>query len=163
MPSSPPKGKTLFIIRGSGMTNGVFLLKPRIPNYNCGTLEKADQFRDTFKPELDVAEQLGREIFRPQLALAHKFPLFRGRVRHTVAPHDPPQFHRLARRHFTIFPFPKRQILPTNDTPEPAGLVHQFRHFLLLGNVSFGCVGERAFCCPYFLNPRACPEVRKGF
>jgi hypothetical protein len=37
-----------------------------------------------FKPELDVAKQLGRKIFRPQLAFAQKFPLFRGRVRQTM-------------------------------------------------------------------------------
>jgi hypothetical protein len=32
------------------------------------TLTKTDQFRQTFKPKLDVAKQLGREIFRPELA-----------------------------------------------------------------------------------------------
>jgi hypothetical protein len=37
-------------------------------------------------PQLDVAKQIGREILRPQLALAQKFPLFRWRVRSTVAP-----------------------------------------------------------------------------
>jgi hypothetical protein len=35
-------------------------------NCNCGILTKADQFRQAFNPELDVAKQLGREIFRPQ-------------------------------------------------------------------------------------------------
>jgi hypothetical protein len=44
------------------------------------------QFRQAFKPELDVAKQLGREIFRPQLALAQIFPLLRGSVRKTVTP-----------------------------------------------------------------------------
>jgi hypothetical protein len=51
---------------------------PGIQNINCGILAKADPFRQTFHPELDVAKQLGREIFRPQLALAQKFPLLRG-------------------------------------------------------------------------------------
>jgi len=66
------------------MTNGVFLLKPGILNYGCGTLTSADQFRQTFKPKLDVAKQFGREISRPQLAFAQKLPLFRGPVRQTV-------------------------------------------------------------------------------
>ena len=49
-----------------------------------------DQFRQTFKPELHVAKQLGREIFRPQLALPQVFPLLRRGVRQSVSPHDPP-------------------------------------------------------------------------
>jgi len=64
---------------------------------------RLDQFLQTFppslrelrwagKPELDVAKQLGREILRPQLAFAQIFPLFRGRVRQTVSPHNGPQF-----------------------------------------------------------------------
>jgi len=36
-----------------------------IRNYNCGTLTKPDQFLHTFQPELNVAKQLGRKIFRP--------------------------------------------------------------------------------------------------
>ena len=44
----------------------------------------ADQFRQTFNPELDIAKQLGREISRPQLALAQIFPLLRTRVRQTM-------------------------------------------------------------------------------
>jgi hypothetical protein len=31
-----------------------------------------DQVRQTFNPKLDVAKQLGREIFRPQLACQGK-------------------------------------------------------------------------------------------
>ena len=58
--------------------------KPGIRNYNCGTLTKADQFWQTFKPKLDIAKQLGREISRPQLALAQIFPLLRRRVRQTM-------------------------------------------------------------------------------
>jgi hypothetical protein len=46
----------------------------------------ADQFRQSFKPEFNIAKQLGCEIFRPQLALAQKLPLLRGRVRQTVSP-----------------------------------------------------------------------------
>jgi hypothetical protein len=58
-------------------------VKPEIANYNCGTLKKADQFRQPFppslcelrragNPKLDVAKQLRREIFRPQLAFQGK-------------------------------------------------------------------------------------------
>jgi hypothetical protein len=53
----------------------VFILgggKPGILDCNCGILAKADQVRQPFKPELDVAKQLGREIFRPQLARQDK-------------------------------------------------------------------------------------------
>jgi hypothetical protein len=50
------------------MTNGIFLLKPGIATYNDGTLKKSDQYWQAFKPELDVAKQFGREIFRPELA-----------------------------------------------------------------------------------------------
>ena len=71
-------------------------VKPGIRNYDGGTLATADQLRQTFKPKLDVAKQLRREIFRPQLALAEIFPLLRRRFPQTASPHDPPQFHRLA-------------------------------------------------------------------
>jgi len=61
------------VTKGSGMTNGVFLLKPGIRNCNYGgTLKMADLFGQTFTPELHVAKQLGREIFRPQLACQGK-------------------------------------------------------------------------------------------
>jgi hypothetical protein len=65
-----------------------------------------------FNPKLHGAKQLGREIFRPQLALAQIFPLLRWRVRHSVTPHDPAQFHRLACTPFPIFPFPQKQVCP---------------------------------------------------
>ena len=44
--------------KGSEMTNGIFLWRPRIGNCNCGTSTKPDQFRKTFNPELDVANSL---------------------------------------------------------------------------------------------------------
>jgi len=83
------------IWRGGGV-------KPGIRNCCCGDLKKADQFRQTFppslcelppssklrrtgrragKPEPDVAKQFGREILRPQLAFAQKFPLRRHCIR----------------------------------------------------------------------------------
>jgi hypothetical protein len=77
----------------------------------------ADVQSQTRHPKLDIAKQLGREIFRPQLALAQKLPFLLRHVRQTVTPHHKPQFHRLVCSHFPIFPIPKRQVLPANDTP----------------------------------------------
>ena len=73
-------------------------VKPEIRDSNSGFLTRANQFRQAFKPELDIAKQLGREIFRPQLALAQKFPLLRRRVRHTVSPYHEAILNRSARR-----------------------------------------------------------------
>jgi hypothetical protein len=83
-PQSPHSTGRHIEVKGEGV-------KPGILNCNCGTLVKADQFGQAFHPELDGAKQLGREIFRPQLALAQIFPLLRRRVRRTVSPYDPPQ------------------------------------------------------------------------
>ena len=92
-------------MRGSGLTIGIFPLESRIANCNCGTLTKPDPFRQTFppslcelppslklrrtgwragNPKLHVAKGLGREIFRPRLALGQIFPIFWGRVRRTA-------------------------------------------------------------------------------
>jgi hypothetical protein len=73
-----------------------------------------DQFRQTFKPELDIAKQLCREILRPELALAEKFPLLRGRVRPAVTADESPYLHGLFRGHFPLFPVPVWQVLAPN-------------------------------------------------
>ncbi len=65
-------------------------VKPGNRNCNSSSLTKSDQVRQAFNPELDIAGQLGRESFRPRLALAQIFPLRRGLVRQPVSPHDPP-------------------------------------------------------------------------
>jgi len=57
---------------------------------------RLDQFRQTFKPELDVAKQLGREIFRPQLAFAQVFPLPGGVFAR--------RYRRMTRRSFIAWP-----------------------------------------------------------
>ena len=44
------------------------LVRPGIRNCLCSTFTKRDQVRQMFNPELDVAKQLVREIFRPQWA-----------------------------------------------------------------------------------------------
>jgi hypothetical protein len=56
-----------------------------------------DQFRQTLNPKLDVANQLGREISRPQLAFPQIFPLRRGRVRRTATLKEESNFDRINR------------------------------------------------------------------
>src|ERR1017187_6041776 len=126
-----------------------------------GRLLRPNQFRQTLKPKLDVAKQLGREVFRPQLAFAQEFPFLRGRVRHTVSPHDSPQFHRLACAQFPIFPLPKGQVFPANHAPIPARLLLHHRHFLLLRHVTLARVGKCALDRPETLHASPGQVVRE--
>ncbi|MGA2555428.1 MAG: GxxExxY protein [Verrucomicrobiota bacterium] len=87
----------------------------------------ADQFRQTFNPELDIAKQLGRKIFGPQLALAQVFALLRGSVRHTVAPHDPPPRPAIARSATAEVSPPGLRSLPDLPVSQAAGVAGQSR------------------------------------
>jgi hypothetical protein len=95
---------------------------PRLAAFFPFSLCKPDQSRQTFKPKLDIAKQFGREILRPQLALAQNFPFFRRRVRPTIPAHDSPLLHRLFRGRFQNLPLAERQILSANDNPKPPRL-----------------------------------------
>ena len=120
-----------------------------------------DQFRQTFNPELDVAEEFSREILRPQLALAQVFPLFGPGVRPAVTPDQTPQMHRLFRGNLPIFPLAEWQILTPNDAPEPSWPVFRLRQVLVLRDVTLRCVREGPFRRFQFLNPSSGQVVRE--